>query len=168
MTLLLDRDFRCPQSMELLARHVMAINPKSIDQHTSVHDIEGIFAAYGIHIAPVVDEAGRPIGVISRADLDNYRSRHRDGLLGVVSRASIPGASNATPNGRDFDVTARHMMAPVVVSVPDDAPIASIIEKILELEIRCLYVIDVNGVLVGVIRVFDLLRKVAEYEQLVR
>lgn len=167
MRLLLDRDIRCPQSMGLLARHVMAINPKSIDQHTGVHDMTGIFAAYGIHIAPVVDDAGRPIGVISRADLDGYRFRRRDGLLGLVGRASIPGAINATPNGGDSDLTAKHILAPVVICVPDNAPIASIIEKFLDLEIRSLFVTDMNGVLVGVIRVFDLLRKVAKYKQLI-
>ena len=52
-------------------------------------------------------------------------------------------------------------MTPVVFCVPVDAPIRKIVEKILALEVRCLFVTDEHGVLVGVISVFDLLRSVA-------
>jgi predicted transcriptional regulator len=49
-------------------------------------------------------------------------------------------------------------MTPVVFSVPTEAPIARVIQKVLALEVRCLFVTDKSGVLVGVISVFDLLR----------
>jgi hypothetical protein len=44
--------------------------------------------------------------------------------------------------------------------VPVDAPIGNVVEKVLALEVRCLFVTDEHGVLVGVISVFDLLRSV--------
>jgi CBS domain-containing protein len=52
----------------------------------------------------------------------------------------------------------QEIMTPVVFSVPTDAPIARMIQNVLALEVRCLFVTDKSGVLVGVISVFDLLR----------
>ena len=57
-------------------------------------------------------------------------------------------------------------MTPVVFSVSMDTPIGKVIHKIAALEVRCLFVTDEHGVLVGVINVFDLLRTPMEAHDL--
>jgi CBS domain-containing protein len=126
-----------------------------------VREAAEVLQKNGIHIAPVMDEAGRPIGVVSRTDLLDYWGRRRDRLAalaaGELETASIP--ANAGLPGDEF--TVRDIMTPVVFGVRINASMKSVVEKMLALEVRCLFVTDEHGVLVGTISVFDVLRQLA-------
>lgn len=69
MTLRLARNTHRSTSGNLVAADVMTRNPKSARQSASVRDAAGFLISNGIHTAPVIDEAGRPVGVVSRTDL---------------------------------------------------------------------------------------------------
>jgi CBS domain-containing protein len=135
----------------------MTPNPKSINRHATVRETAEILHEHGLHIAPVIDDAGRPIGVVSRTDLLDYWGRRRDRLTalaaGELNAATAPG-----PEKPGDELTVPEIMTPVVFGVRMNAPIASIVEKMIALEIRCLFVTDGDGVLVGTISVFDILR----------
>ena len=139
------------------AAKVMTPNPKSINRHATVRETAEILHEHGLHIAPVIDDAGRPIGVVSRTDLLDYWGRRRDRLTalaaGELNAASAPG-----PEEPGDELTVPEIMTPVVFGVRMNAPIASIVEKMIALEVRCLFVTDDDGVLVGTISVFDVLR----------
>ena len=139
------------------AAKVMTPNPKSINRHATVRETAEILHEHGLHIAPVIDDAGRPIGVVSRTDLLDYWGRRRDRLTalaaGELNVASVPG-----PEEPGDELTVPEIMTPVVFGVRMNAPIASIVEKMIALEVRCLFVTDGDGVLVGTISVFDVLR----------
>jgi CBS domain-containing protein len=49
-------------------------------------------------------------------------------------------------------------MTPVVFCVHPDDPAAEVVEKMLALNVRRLFVVDDAGVLVGVVSAFDMLR----------
>jgi CBS domain-containing protein len=49
-------------------------------------------------------------------------------------------------------------MTPVVFGVHADTPAAKVVEKMLALNVRRLFVVDDAGVLVGVVSAFDVLR----------
>jgi CBS-domain-containing membrane protein len=55
----------------------------------------------------------------------------------------------------------REILTPVVFGVRMNDSIKSVVEKMLALQVRCLFVTDEHGVLVGTISVFDVLRQVA-------
>jgi len=135
----------------------MTPNPKSISRHATVRETAEILHEHGLHIAPVIDDAGRPIGVVSRTDLLDYWGRRRDRLTalaaGELNATSAPG-----PEEPGDELTVREIMTPVVFVVRMNAPIASIVEKMIALEVRTLFVTDGDGVLVGMISVFDILR----------
>jgi CBS-domain-containing membrane protein len=147
----------------LVAADVMTTNPKSIGRDATIRDTAEFFTTHGIHTAPVIDEAGRPIGVVSRTDLLDYWGRRRDRLLALANGETTveSSASHAEPNV-DLTLTAAEFMTPVVFSVTVNAPVAKVIDKILALEVRCLFVTDEHGVLVGAISVFDLLRSISK------
>jgi CBS-domain-containing membrane protein len=63
----------------------MTPNPKSIDQAATVRETAEVLQKNGIHIAPVIDAAGRPIGVVSRTDLLDYWGRRRDRLAALAA-----------------------------------------------------------------------------------
>jgi CBS-domain-containing membrane protein len=138
----------------------MAPNPKSIVKDATIRETAEFFRTHGINTAPVIDEAGRPIGVVSRTDLLDYWGRRRDRLAALANGETTLDSSNAGPDGSIADLTVTEIMTPVVFQVPVDAPIGNVVEKVLALEVRCLFVTDEHGVLVGVISVFDLLRSV--------
>jgi CBS-domain-containing membrane protein len=146
----------------LVAADVMTTNPKSIGRDATIRETAEFFRNHGIHTSPVIDEAGRPIGVVSRTDLLDYWGRRRDRLAAIANGETTLGSSNTGPDGPIVDLTVTEIMTPVVFQVPVDASIGSVVEKILALEVRCLFVTDEHGVLVGVISVFDLLRSVVE------
>jgi CBS domain-containing protein len=63
----------------------MTPNPKSIDRTATVRETAEVLQNSGIHIAPVIDAAGRPIGVVSRTDLLDYWGRRRDRLAALAA-----------------------------------------------------------------------------------
>jgi CBS domain-containing protein len=158
MTLRLARRNHHLAANRLIAADVMATNPKSLGREATVRDTAKFFRTHGIHTAPVIDEAGRPLGVVTRTDLLDYWGRRRDRLAAIADGETTLNSSNAGPDGAIVDLLVTDIMTPVVFCVPSDAPVARIIEKILALEVRCLFVTDEHGVLVGVVSVFDLLR----------
>lgn len=158
MTMRLVRHAPRPVSKSFKALDVMTPNPKSIDQGATVRETAEVLQDNGIHIAPVIDAAGRPIGVVSRTDLLDYWRRRRDRLAAMAAGELESDSNRASACVPGDELTVREIMTPVVFSVPIHAPIAKIIDKILALEVRCLFVTDESGVLVGVISVFDLLR----------
>jgi CBS-domain-containing membrane protein len=161
MTLRLARRNRHASPNHVIAADVMAPNPKSIGDDATIRETAKFFGTHGIHTAPVIDEAGRPLGVVSRTDLLDYWGRRRDRLAAIANGETAVDASVAGPDGALVDLNVTEIMTPVVFSVSLDTPVENAIEKVLALEVRCLFVIDDHGVFVGVISVFDLLRSVA-------
>jgi CBS domain-containing protein len=162
MTLRLARRNRSTLRHHLIAADVMTTNPKSIGSDATICEAAEFFRTHGIHTAPVIDEAGRPIGVVSRTDLLDYWGRRRDRLAALAHGETTLGSSNTGPDEPIVDLTVTEIMTPVVFQVPVDASIAKVVEKIVALEVRCLFVTDEHGVLVGVISVFDLLRSAVQ------
>jgi CBS-domain-containing membrane protein len=146
----------------LVAADVMMTNPKSIGRDATIRETAEFFCNHGIHTAPVIDEAGRPVGVVSRTDLLDYWGRRRDRLAAIANGETTLDSSNVGVDRPIADLTVTEIMTPIVFQVPMDASIGKVVEKMLALEVRCLFVTDDHGVLIGVISVFDLLRSVVE------
>lgn len=166
MTFRLARTTYRPTSRNVVAADVMTGNPKSIRQTASVRDTAGFLMSNGIHTAPVIDAAGRPVGVVSRTDLLDYWDRRRDRLAAIAAGELSLHSARTAPVEPVFNLKVMDIMTPVVFSVSMDTPIANVIHKITALEVRCLFVTDEHGVLVGVINFFDLLRTPLESRDL--
>jgi predicted transcriptional regulator len=82
-------------------------------------------------------------------------------LAAIANGETTVESSTAWPDREVVDLNVTETMTPVVFSVSMDTPLEKVIEKLLALEVRCLFVTDEHGVLVGIISVFDLLRSVA-------
>jgi CBS-domain-containing membrane protein len=146
----------------LIAADVMTTNPKSIGRDATIRETAEFFRNHGIHTAPVIDEAGRPIGVVSRTDLLDYWGRRRDRLAAIANGETTVDSPAAGPDGAVIDLHVTEIMTPVVFSVSLETPLEKVIEKVVALEVRCLFVTDDHGILVGVVSVFDLLRSVVQ------
>ena len=122
------------------ASDVMSTNPLSIRADASVGEAAAFFVGKGISGAPVIDAAGRPVGVVSQTDL-LVHNREKS-------------ASNAVP----ARTLVRDVMTPFVFTVALDALAGTVVDDLLGRKIHRLFVVDNNGVLIGVISALDVLR----------
>jgi CBS domain-containing protein len=146
------------------AREIMSPNVLSVSKTTSVRAAAQFLIDLSISAAPVIDEAGRPVGVISRSDIVRQIARLPNTNLippyychvtlksdGVVESLHVTGSEQE-------QLVSEIMMA-VVMSVPEEAPVARVIALMLTENIHRVFVTDKKGALVGVISAFDILSR---------
>src|SRR4051794_11781091 len=145
---------RTPPTLALHARvaaDLMTPDPTSLRRDATVAEAAVFLSTRGFSAAPVIDEAGRPVGVVSRTDLLTHQGQRAVHLLGEPGRAD----GRADPFGPS---PVEGVMTPAVFCVRADTPAARVVEKMLALNVRRLFVVDEAGVLVGVVSAFDVLR----------
>jgi CBS domain-containing protein len=143
------------------AADLMTPNPKSVRENATAAEAAAFLSVRGISAGPVIDDAGRPVGVVSRTDLLHHRGQKALRLMGspeFYERLGRPVFSDGGPDAGDR-VTVRAIMTPVVFCVRPETPAAKVVEKMLALKVRRLFVVDEDGVLTGVISAFDVLGK---------
>lgn len=128
------------RELAMTAREIMRRNPRSIDREATVADAAEFLTARRIGAAPVIDDAGRPIGVVSRTD--------------IVRHVRAGGMAAPDLEGR----TVESIMNPTVYFALPNTSLKSVINKMLRRKINRLFVIDEHGVLIGVISALDVLR----------
>jgi CBS domain-containing protein len=146
---------RMMQPLMLQARtaaDLMTTNPQSLRQDATVAEAAAFLSTRGFSAAPVIDEAGRPVGVVSRTDLLHH---HGQKAVRLLAAPLGRGEGGSEPGG---EAPVRNVMTPVVFCVHADTPAAKVVDKMLALNVRRLFVVDDEGVLVGVVSAFDVLR----------
>jgi CBS-domain-containing membrane protein len=130
------------------AADLMTPNLMSIHAETTVPEAVAVLTNKGFRAAPVIDESGRPIGVVSRADiLVHERDRTRAALVPTVDQTAV-----------------RDIMTPAVFSVTAETPAQQVVEQLLTLNVHQLYVVDEDQFLIGVISAHDVLRRLRSDE----
>jgi CBS domain-containing protein len=148
------------------AAELMVTNPVSIRDNATVQEAVTLLTDKGFSAAPVIDAAGRPIGVVSRADIMAHQ-RESFAAAAAVPRSDeeSPASGPVQEPGRQQDPAAtrnrtlvRDIMTPVVFSVAPDAAAAKVVQEIVALKVHRLFVVDGGGVLIGVISTLDVLK----------
>ena len=148
------------------AADLMTPNPVSIRADAPVKEAAALFTDKGFSAAPVIDEAGRPLGVVSQADIvvhDREKVEYVSAAEPSYDRGP-PATRAGEPLRRGFQVenidrtSVRDIMTPAVFSVAAHTPAAKVIEEMLALHVHRLFVIGKDGVLVGVISTVDIVR----------
>jgi CBS-domain-containing membrane protein len=127
------------------ATDLMTPNPVSVRDSARVVDAVALLTRKGIHAAPVIDESGRPIGVLSHTDIL------------VHERARWEAGDNSPDESR-----VRDLMTPAVFSVRLDAPAHRVVGDMMALNVHQLFVVDQDSVLVGVVAALDVLRHLSK------
>ena len=148
------------------AADLMTANPVSIHEGATVHEAAAFLARRGISAAPVINRAGRPVGVVSRTDLLHHQGQgavYVLGLPGSGKPAAAPQPADDSRNGGSGrpggSAAVRDVMTPVIFSVHPESSAAAVVEKMVALKVRRLFVVGEDGVLVGVISAFDVLQR---------
>jgi CBS domain-containing protein len=148
------------------AADLMTPNPISLVANALIGEAIALLIDRCISAAPVIDDAGRPIGVLSRTDV-LVHDRECFGRVGA-NADYYHRAELTTPSGEslpaEFHVEyedrtmVRDLMTPAVFAVAPESPAAEVIKEMLALKVHRLFVVDRCGVLVGVISALDVLR----------
>jgi CBS domain-containing protein len=115
----------------------------------------------------VVDEAGRPVGVLSQTDIVIHDRNHVDYVPTVAEyydRADLAARLGDTgTNGflvENVDRTlVRDIMTPTVIAVSPTDSVIRVVGEMVAFKVHRLFVMDNDGVLVGVISAYDVLRR---------
>jgi CBS domain-containing protein len=163
-----------PRPFELLrAKDLMAPNPVSIRRDAGIREALELLTDRGFGAAPVIDEAGRPIGVVSRTDILIHEREY-------VRHARVPDSGSSRRDCTDWDVfpeaawadefsievtdptTVGEIMTPAIFTVALDTPAREVVRRMLELKVHHLFVSDSELALVGVISPLDVMRRLAD------
>lgn len=150
----------------LQAKDLMSPNPVSIQRDATVREAVALLTDRGFGAAPVIDEAGRPVGVISRTDIliHEREHTHRTCTRDNTDWDLFPEPS--WPDGFSIEVTdpttVAEIMTPVIFSVPQEASAREVVKRMRELKVHHLFVIDGDVALVGIISPLDVLRHLEE------
>jgi CBS domain-containing protein len=128
----------------LTAADLMTPHPVSLHGGATAAEVVAFLTDTGYSAAPVIDDAGRPIGVVSRSDVLVY-----DGARAAAGPA--PPEAGAV-------VRASDLMTPEVFAVAPEAPAAEVAGRMADLNVHRLFVVGRGGALVGVISALDLLQ----------
>jgi CBS domain-containing protein len=142
------------------AAELMATNPVSLRADATVPEALLLLTNKGITAAPVIDEAGHPIGVLSRSDLlvhQREATAHAPSAAPYFQDASLEASARRVDPERHA-VTVAELMTPAVFSVAPDTPMRRVVEEMLALHVHRMFVVDEDGFLVGVISAMDILR----------
>jgi CBS domain-containing protein len=144
------------------AKELMRPDPVSIAETATVREAVTFLVDKGFSAAPVIDKAGRPVGVLSRSDvLVHDREKVEHPPPPNYYRETDIELEGELKEGFEIEVVDRtsvgEIMTPVVYSVLPDAPASEVISQLLSLKVHRLFVVDKNGVLIGVISTMDVL-----------
>lgn len=149
------------------AADLMTPNPLSIRQAATVKEAAAFLSDRKISAVPVIDDAGRAVGVLSRADIvAHHRQESKMGpeifdyyeRMGLAARPTEQLTADFQIESNDTRLV-RDIMTPLVLAVSLNDSAYRVITQMVSENVHRLFVVDSSDVLVGVISVLDVLRK---------
>lgn len=136
------------------AADLMTPNPISIRSDAVLTEVIAFLLDHGFGAAPVIDEAGHPIGVLSLSDILVH---HRRQLEYLKEESSEPSSAQRIVAGFQNN-RASEIMTPLTYTIPAEASAVSVVDELLGMRVHHLFVVDDDGVLIGTISSGDILR----------
>ena len=144
------------------ARDLMTPNPVSIRSNATVREALAMLIDRDVAAAPVIDEAGRAVGVVSVTDILIHEREAviPPGLSAEMSALiAIPAELRDSFQPEFADPTlVDQVMTPGVFAVPTEYPSERVVADLLQLHVHRLFIVDGHGDIVGVITTTDILR----------
>lgn len=152
-----------------LAEDIMNPDILTVRSDMLVRDLALYLTEREISGAPVVDESGRPIGVVSVTDIVSV---DRAGTRDLETQKNAGYYVRAFENRFNVeeirglrvepeDLTVGDIMTPIVISVPVDTPVSRIAQTMLNDHIHRVIVKEGDR-LVGIVTTFDMMRLLGE------
>jgi CBS domain-containing protein len=133
-------------TLNLVVGDLMTIDPVTIAPDATIEEAERLLDLYDITGLPVVDETGRPIGVISQTDL----------------LASATQSVGQLIRGKASGLRVGEIMSSPAITVPLLSPLGDAARLMRDSRVHRLVAIDEQGRAVGVLSATDFVTLYAE------
>jgi CBS domain-containing protein len=143
---------------ELMTPAVACVTPD-----LSLEALSELFLDKGISGVPVVDDLGRPIGVVSKTDL-----LREDFIEGETREALPPSLSVGFHVTERIGRTVAEVMMPIAFTLREDDSVARAASLMQAEHVHRIPVVDESGRVTGIVTTFDLARFIAAGEPPVR
>lgn len=142
------------------AADLMGENPISIREDASVQEAIVLMTDRGYSIAPVIDERGRPVGVVSVTDVLIH---DRECVRFLKPSVEVEMVGAGPPRlGNELEIEDRtkvaDIMTPTVFTIRHDALVGEVVQTMNSYGVHHLFVSDDDGTLIGVIGLSDIVR----------
>jgi CBS domain-containing protein len=145
----------------MTVRDVMTSQVVTVRENTSFHDLVRLLAKRHVSALPVVDGAGRVVGVVSESDLFLKQVQPiRDGTGWLLE-----GRRRRLERAKSAGATAAQVMTAPAVTVHAEQPIADAARRMHDRGVKRLAVVNNAGVLVGIVTRSDLLKAYLRADQ---
>ena len=128
----------------------MTPNPLAFEKQMPIQKAAGLLQFNGLDAAPVIDERGRLVGVVTSASCVAWEE---------FSLRSYPHGFAREDCGL---TPVWEISSPVVESIREDQPTDEVIDRLAERRARRIYVVNNRRELVGVVSMADLIRHLRE------
>ena len=149
---------------EKTARDVMQSQVLSVAPDDPLHTVQRLFFEEGIHGAPVIDDRGRVLGIVTSTDVLRAAAEAHEVAPTEPSAFSDDldvgnGGWGMAPE--DFktrlqDTTVSDYMTEGIVEVNPDTPVSEIATRLRENQVHRVLVVE-DGKLCGIVSTFDLI-----------
>jgi CBS domain-containing protein len=152
--------------MKDTARDIMNTQVITVTDTMDLREVAKILVEEGITGAPVVDEMGTLVGVISQSDLVEYDLSMEHELTVEAPFYRRPFDDALQPE-RGFRIeelsadTVKDVMTPFLVTVEEETPIRDVASRMAKFAIHRLIVVDADQQIRGIVTSLDVLRWVA-------
>lgn len=152
----------------MLVRDIMSSPAITVRMDTKIPEVARLLRTHDISGMPVLDEAGRLVGVVTDHDLILRNAPIREPRYFAVLSGYIPLNLEEHRHYREqlrhtMAVTAGDMVEPDVPTVTPDTPLEEAMELMLDPKVTLLPVLD-EGEVVGVVTRTDLVRLIEQLE----
>lgn len=130
---------------------VMTTRVIAVKRNADFKQIAQVLRQYRVSACPVIDDAGRVVGVVSEADM-LYKTADGDLPVGLIRlRWKLGEASKITA------ITAQELMTSPAVTVQPDVPVQAAARVMRDRRVKRLPVVGRDGELLGIVSRVDLL-----------
>ena len=153
------RSYKTRQNLiprQIKVRDIMTPDPQRITPETPVQEVVRLLLTVTFTSVPVVDRAGRPLGIVTQGDLV-----YRAGLplrLGLLAEAA-PGHKDSALEALTGKQAEAVMTQPAVV-ISEDQRLTEAVDLMLRKDVKRLPVVDENGLLTGMLSRVDVFRTI--------
>lgn len=145
------------------ARDIMSTRVVTVSPDVSVEEIAKLLLDSGVSAVPVVDQAGRPVGIVSEGDLMRRSESGTEGRRSWWLRLLAGPEDAARDYIKRHGHTAADVMTSEMVTVAEETPVAEIAATLEKRHIKRVPVLK-DGKLIGIVSRADLLRGLAAHK----
>jgi CBS domain-containing protein len=149
---------------ELQAYEVMTKPVETVRTRDSIHSVATLFSDNNISAAAVMNDQGKPVGVITKTDIVRHEKERNGG--GTVSTKQLSRLNDNQMRAGfhlvDDDDTVENWMNPVIFNVKRETALSEVARRMVRYGVHHIFVKGVDEEsIVGIVSSFDVLKQVA-------